>query len=240
MINGTAISKAIKTDGCGVTYRTGLGNPYASCPSYCPLMPAKYSGTGEVDYTYLDSLLKAVPRAGHSFTYSHFDWNKWFNIAEDARRTGAATVINYSADTWGSAVKAMAAGVPTTISVPVADVVKYRRGKIRAAQCPATYKDNFSCADCGGGKPLCARPDRDYAIVFPSHGPGKRHIGTEEQGGCYTGYGHVSLHANRYSKQEATAETDSEAVTRFVAGLRPGSIVRHHVIGDIGKEGASL
>ena len=234
-INSMPASRAAKTAGLATTYRVGVGNPYGTCPTTCPLMPEKFKGTGEVDQDYLESELTAVPKQGVSFTYTHFPVDKWVNAYDNARSRGRTTVMNYSADTWGDAIQSVRQGIPTTIAVPEDKVVRYRRGKIRALQCPATYLKEVGCADCGGGKPLCARPDRDYVIVFPAHGVAKKRVMSKDKGGCYTGGGNVWLHANRYSKQEQSDESDSEAVSRFVAGLKRTAIVRHRVIGDIGK-----
>lgn len=233
-INGIAISKAEKTAGIATTYRVGVGDPYGTCPTSCPLMPARFKGTGEIDQDYLESELVAVPKRGVSFTYTHFPINTWVNAWDNARARGKATVMNYSADTWGEAVQAVKDKIPTTIAVPEDQVVKYKRGKIKAVQCPATYLKKVGCAECGGGVPLCARPDRDYAIVFPAHGASKKRVMSKDKGGCYASGGNVWLHANRYS-QKQSEESDSEAVARFVSGLKSTAIVRHRVIGDIGK-----
>jgi hypothetical protein len=40
----------------------------------------------------------------------------------------------------------------------------------KVVTCPATYRDNISCASCG----LCQRADRDYIIGFPAHGASKK------------------------------------------------------------------
>lgn len=54
--------------------------------------------------------------------------------------------------------------------------VTYTEKGLRVVTCPATYKEGFTCAQCGGGDPLCARKDRDYAIGFPGHGNRKKQI----------------------------------------------------------------
>ena len=77
MIDGVPVSRAAKTAGLATTYRVGVGNPYGTCPTTCPLMPEKFKGTGEVDQDYLESELTAVPKKGVSFTYTHFPVDKW-------------------------------------------------------------------------------------------------------------------------------------------------------------------
>jgi hypothetical protein len=89
--------------------------------------------------------------------------------------------------------------------------------------------------DCGGGVPLCARADRDYIIGFTAHGSGKKKAADPDTvGGCYADGGRVRLHWNATANSDQRDETDGEKLTRFAKGLRKGSIIRHHVAGDIG------
>jgi len=82
---------------------------------------------------------------------------------------------------------------------------------------------------------LCARAARDYGIVFTSHGPGKRKASNPEiPGGCYGGHGNVAIHWRNLARREQV-ELDSDKVTRFAKSLAPRSILRHHVVGDIGQ-----
>ena len=48
VLNCTKLSTAKKTSGIAVTYRAGLGNEYATCPTSCALMPACKSGTDDI------------------------------------------------------------------------------------------------------------------------------------------------------------------------------------------------
>jgi hypothetical protein len=48
--------------------------------------------------------------------------------------------------------------------------VQYTPKGRRVITCPATYKDNVSCADCK----LCAIAFRDCIVAFPAHGTGKK------------------------------------------------------------------
>ena len=236
MLATQEISNAKKTKGIATTYRAGKGHEFKTCPNSCKLKPACKSGTNKVDTSYLKTLLKAVPKKGIAFTYSHFHWDTWFPLYKKIKETNKnVTTINYSADSWIDAVKAVKAGIPTTTQIPESEVVKYRKGKVRAVQCPETNGRVSGCLDCGGGVPLCARADRDYVIVFPAHGSHKKKVGTSEAGGCYTSSGNVAIHYKRYANQEQN-ETDIEKLKRFVAGLPRGSILRHHITGDIGKD----
>lgn len=50
----------------------------------------------------------------------------------------------------------------------------------RAVVCPASIRDNVTCARCG----LCQRKDRDYVICFPSHGHGAAKVDAIAQTGA--------------------------------------------------------
>ena len=72
MLATQEISNAKKTKGIATTYRAGKGHEFKTCPNSCKLKPACKSGTDKVDTSYLKTLLKAVPKKGIAFTYSHF------------------------------------------------------------------------------------------------------------------------------------------------------------------------
>lgn len=235
MLKTVEISRSTKTRGCAVTYRAGGDSVFGTCPSSCSLNP---SGCGAEfpDIAYLDALLKAKPRAGESMTYSHFH-PKWYRdrLAPDK------TVINFSTDTYQDAVKWIKRGQPS-VSVVSPDfwlkAQSFRRGGfdgVKLVRCPQEYLDGFSCLDCGDGKPLCARGDRDYAILFTGHGPGKRAAAdTESQGGCYAAFHNV----RRQWENTLNADqqlSDSQQLADFMRRISPRAVIRHHIAGDIGK-----
>ena len=207
---------------------------FGTCPSTCALNPKPYQSTEVIDQEYFKALLGAVPKRGQAYTYTHFAPKLWAAKWHKHRKSYArTTVMNASCDTHLEVEAALKLGVPAVIALPPDQVSKvFRVNGTRYVQCPATYRD-LTCEDCGGGKPLCAREERDYVVVFPAHGASKAKVGQDTQGGCYAAGGNVALHWRRISKQEET-ETDSQRLSRFVAGLKPRSIVRHHVAGDIG------
>jgi hypothetical protein len=71
------------------------------------------------------------------------------------------------------------------------------------ARCPAELADNFSCQQCGGGRPLCARGARDFVVVFVAHGTGKKKVGKDEDGGCYAASGPVAIQWHNTRKNGA-------------------------------------
>ena len=231
MLRTVEISRAKKTKGIAVTYRAGRGDKFGTCPPSCSLNDSG-KGAKEIDWPYFDALLDAVLRKGVSFTYTHFEWSLWQRKNEKGK-----TVVNYSADNLPDA--AMAAGVVPTVTVVSEaqwqDKKSFRLNETRAVvRCPAEYRD-ISCAQCGDGEPFCARLNRKFIIGFTAHGPNKRKAADETtQGGCYAAQGNCRIWWQDTAESEQT-ENDGEKLKRFVSGLPPRSIVRHHVAGDIGK-----
>lgn len=248
MLKTVETSGAKKTKGIAVTYRSGSGERYATCPASCKLN-CSGKGAEKIDAEYLDALIDAVPRRGVSFTYSHFPWHQWSDKLAEGK-----TVINFSTESLTSAAAA-ARVVPTVVVVseqswngsktmraPLFGGTDSRgnlkqTSSVRVVRCPAEYRDGFGCADCGDGLPLCARLQRDYIIGFTAHGSGKRKAeDPNTMGGCYADGGRVALHWRDTANQAEPEETDGEKLLRFVKSLPPRSIIRHHVAGDIGAE----
>jgi|TARA_R110002094_G_scaffold72026_2_gene80436 hypothetical protein len=249
MLKTVEYSRATKTRGIAVTYRAGERDIYGTCPTSCE-MNCSGKGSQKIDPDYFAALLDAVPRRGVSFTYTHFAWHLWADRS-DKDSTGQ-TVVNFSAKTLLSAAAASRV-VPAVVVLPATEWIKGKytsapllggtnnRGDfiqtdaVRVVRCPAEYKENFSCGDCGSGAPLCARADRDYIIGFTAHGASKRKAADPEtSGGCYADGGHVRLHWDATAKSDQDDETDADKLRRFAKGLKSGSIIRHHVAGDIG------
>jgi len=243
MLRTVETSRAKKTKGIAVTYRAGRGDKFGTCPPSCALNDSG-NGASEIDWQYFDALLNAVPRKGVSFTYSHFPWVDWFRKLKRDK-----TVINYSADNLLDAAIA-APAVPTVTVVNEAKwqgkksfsvdlQIEYARDDVpnekhAVVRCPAEYRD-ISCAQCGDGEPFCARLSRKFIIGFTAHGPNKRKAADETaQGGCYAAQGNCRIWWQDTAESEQT-ETDGEKLKRFVSGLPPRSVIRHHVAGDIGK-----
>lgn len=231
MLRTVETSRAKKTKGIAVTYRAGNGEKFGTCPPSCALNDSG-KGASEIDWQYFDALLNAVPRKGVAFTYTHFDWGLWQGKNEKGK-----TVVNYSADNLPDA--AIAAGVVPTVTV-VSEAQWHEKKSFRldenraVVRCPAEYRD-ISCAQCGDGEPFCARLNRKFIIGFTAHGPNKRKAAdATAQGGCYAAQGNCRIWWEDTAQGEQL-ETDGEKLKRFVSGLPPRSVIRHHVAGDIGK-----
>ena len=262
MIKTVPYSRSSKTAGCAVTYRSGALDLFGTCPDTCSLKPPNATGTGEIDHEYLRAMRGAVPRGGQAFGYSHFDLLRY------RWRTGE-TVVNYSTDGLIDLDHALRADMinrvhgaarPVVVTVPED---YFRGGKqwrdrdgVKIVNCPANHMRvdgrRVTCgggvlpngertAACGHGRPLCARGGRNYVIAFPVHGASKRAAADPDKpGGCYAAGGNVRLHGEATRAQAATVETDGERLHEFARTLPRGSVLRHHIVGDVGLDPAAV
>ena len=215
-----------KTGPIAVTYRAGGHNVFGTCPKSCALNPQGEHAADLVDADYLVALRQAVPRNGQAWTYSHF--------AAQLLPVPAPgeTVVNASCDTMADAVAAVRLGRPAVVAAPAGTVWPHTHEGVLFAQCPAELSDDFDCARCGNGRPLCARGDRDYVIVFVAHGSGAALVGADAPGGCYGNGGPVRLAWEK--TKTGGRQDDGAALVGFARSLPPGSLLRHHVVGDLG------
>jgi hypothetical protein len=134
------------------------------------------------------------------------------------------------------AVRTVELGRPAVFAAPVAMANSFplTHQGVRFVRCPADMSETFTCSQCGGGRPLCAQGGRDYVVVFVAHGSGKKRVGTDEKGGCYAASGPTAIAWHGTKKNGH--QNDAAAVRLFARSLPPGSLLRHHVAGDIGRE----
>ena len=231
MLKTVRVSSNGKTGPIAVTYRSGEADIYGTCPQSCGLLPCGKQGASEMDAEYLRAVVDAVPRNGVAWTYSHFSADQLPMPAP------GKTVINASCDTMDDAVAAHAIGRPAVMAAPVG--TEWKGGVIykglQFLQCPAELSDTFTCMDCGNGRPLCARPERDYVVVFVAHGTSKKRVGTGT-GGCYGSSGPVAI--QWHAAKDKGAADDAKAALDFARSLPSGSMLRHHVVGDMGRAAA--
>ena len=241
MLKTVTKSSNAKTGPIAVTYRAGQHATFATCPATCPLNPKPETSSAAIDVTYLRALSRAVPTNGHAWTYSHFHWSRL------PRPQLGRTVINYSADSVADAIECVTAGRPAVLAGAPADSRddwprvlnngRYPIREVRFLVCPEQLSppgSGFTCQSCGNGVPLCAQPNRDYVIVFLAHGTGRKLAeDPNKPGGCYGASGPVAIqwHATRANGRP----DDARAVLTFAASLPPGSLLRHHIAGDIGR-----
>ncbi|NBT32685.1 MAG: hypothetical protein EBT13_12525 [Rhodobacteraceae bacterium] len=233
MLKTVAISGNSKTGPIAVTYRSGTHETYGTCPRTCKLHPKNDTGAVTVDAEYLAAVADAVPRNGVAWTYSHFP-----AAALPAPAPGK-TVFNASCDDMAEAVRTVELGYPAVYAAPkhMADSFPMVHRGVRFVRCPAELADSFTCSQCGNGSPLCARGDRDFVVVFVAHGSGAKRVGTEQGGGCYAASGPTAI--QWHGTRTKGAANDAQAVRAFARSLPPGSMLRHHVAGDVGREMAA-
>ena len=250
MLKTVKKSQAIKTTDCAVTYRSGKNDVFGTCPKICPLNPNETVSTGQIDWNYLDAVLNAKVRGGRSWTYTHFKFedislkqnrNFHFNYLYRIRDSKQHTTVNRSTDNVNDAVAVHNKGYPTTVTLSDKNVRKHFVHKeIKFVRCPSEYNKKVGCINCD----LCARKDRNFIIVFHAHGSKKDLVGNEEQGGCYGTFGRVRLqweHTRKNVSQlqqkiVSQSQQDINTLNNFVQELPYGTVLRHHIVGDIGKE----
>jgi hypothetical protein len=123
-----------------------------------------------IDTVALASLVKAN-NGKRGFTYTHYDVLK---SAKNRKAIASANkngfTVNLSANNLRHADKLAALGIaPVAVVLPSTvhgNVKLATPGGRKVVVCPATYRDDVACIDCG----LCARL-RDAIVGFPAHGP---------------------------------------------------------------------
>ena len=121
------------------------------------------------------SQLAAANRHKRGFTYTHKPMTP-ANRERVAQANQAGFTVNVSANSPTHADELCDAGVWPVVTVLPADVdgavtpVVYTPAGKTISVCPATYRDDVSCATCQ----LCARADRKSIVGFPAHGSGAR------------------------------------------------------------------
>jgi hypothetical protein len=130
-------------------------------------------GEGDtIDIVALAQLVNAN-RGKRGFTYTHKPTTK--NNAGAIRYANAnGFTVNLSANNLGDADRLAELGIgPVVVVLP--DTVQGNTSVTtpagrKVAVCPATYRDDVSCASCQ----LCQRQERKVIIGFPAHGTAKR------------------------------------------------------------------
>jgi hypothetical protein len=140
-------------------------------------------GPGEtIDTAELTSLVLAN-KGKRGFTFTH-KYRTASNLKAIARANANGFTINLSANSPRHADQLLKTGAGPVVCVLPAVAQKPQKqlhkvsmanvpapfsvtpGGTKIVVCPATTRDNVSCATCG----LCQRANRDYVIGFPAHG----------------------------------------------------------------------
>jgi hypothetical protein len=242
MLHTIPLSRAPKTFGIGVTYRSGGEGQYSTCPNDCELKPAEVTGADEIDRDYEAAVREAVPAFGLAFLFTHFHPRSWA-----VQNLDKMTVFNWSAPCIEKAVFMTAAGTASVAVVPK-DFWKHTASPrsvtvngVKCVRCPQEYDERINCGNCGDGEPFCARWLRKFAVIFTSHGPGAKLAGDpNRRGGCYAGFGKCQLWwkrlADRARRIGSHGRIDAVEVKSFARSLPRGTILRHHIAGDLGVD----
>lgn len=234
MIKAIYPTQANKLGVIAATYRAGTESIFSTCPVTCNLLPKPLEGTTLIDISYLRSEMMAVPRDGVAWSYTHFPPTEVPQFKFPVQST-----LNYSTNNITEALSYAHQQYPTVYAAPATDTQWPRRIQgIQFIQCPAELHKHITCQTCGGGKPLCARANRDYVIVFVAHGSAKHKVGVPEAGGCYATVGHCLIQWT--STKDGIGPTtwnevnDPDRLQAWTAALPKGTLLRHRISGDIG------
>lgn len=179
-----ALSSAVPGEKYALPRGTGQSLDWSGFTSAVAALPAdtlwRHNQAGdlpgegnEIDAQALAALANAN-RGRRGFTYTHKPLSEANATAINSANEQGFTV-NLSADNLAEADTLADSGVgPVVVVLP--DSVQGNRKDIatpkgrRVAVCPATYREDVSCASCQ----LCQRQDRKVIVGFPAHGASKR------------------------------------------------------------------
>lgn len=125
-----------------------------------------------IDADAFRALIKAN-KGKRGFTYTHYNVT---HIAANAALVREANAAGFRVNLSGNSLAHADALVDTNCGPVVVVLPTSVQGNVRlqtpkgrtVTVCPATYRDDVTCATCG----LCARL-RDVIVGFPAHGNGK-------------------------------------------------------------------
>ena len=145
-----------------------------------------------INFQQLRALVKAnTAIKGKGFTYTHKPPTKWYNERAIRYANDNGFTVNLSSNNVAHADELMALGMAPVVTIVPSDTgeVSEKRdratGKMKAArkwisfktpaghnvvQCPAEYRGEIQCMNCGSGNPLCQRSDREFIVGFTVHG----------------------------------------------------------------------
>ena len=128
--------------------------------------------TQDLDSTKCVDLAKAN-EGKRGFTYTHYDVLDNFQNAITVNiMNHLGFTVNVSANNLDHADKLCDLDIaPVATVLPIEQTTNTVTPKGRkVVVCPATYKDDVSCADCM----LCEKRDRKVIVGFPAHGTSKK------------------------------------------------------------------
>jgi hypothetical protein len=131
-------------------------------------------GEGDaIDVVSFFALVEAN-RGKRGFTYTHKPVDNAFNQSAVEYANNNGFTVNLSADNLTEADELVDAAIaPVVVVLPDTvhgnEHIETPKGR-RVTVCPATYRDDVSCASCQ----LCQRRERKVIVGFPAHGASKK------------------------------------------------------------------
>ena len=128
--------------------------------------------TQDLDSTKCADLARAN-EGKRGFTYTHYDvLDNFQNAIIVNSMNNLGFTVNVSANNLDHADKLCDLNIaPVATVLPIEQTTNTVTPKGRkVVVCPATYKDDVSCADCM----LCEKRDRKVIVGFPAHGTAKK------------------------------------------------------------------
>jgi hypothetical protein len=129
-----------------------------------------------VDFVLLSELVKAN-KGKKGFTYTHHAVlgntpEAKYNAAKIKYSNSQGFTINLSANNLQHADELKALNIAPVVTLMPEDAPKVSTTPAghTVIICPAAYREDVQCADCG----ICAEPQRKAIIGFPVHGTGKK------------------------------------------------------------------
>jgi hypothetical protein len=128
-----------------------------------------------IDAIALASLVEAnAGKRGFTYTHKPVDNANVMNRYAVAHANANGFTVNLSANTLAEADTLSALNIgPVVVIQDVPEGARHDTvtpGGRKVSTCPATYRDDITCATCQ----LCQRRDRSVIIGFPAHGVQKK------------------------------------------------------------------
>lgn len=129
---------------------------------------------GTIDQHKVWALADACNGLQAAWTYTHH-LRSAVNLLAIRGAIKKGLTINLSTEVKSEAAKWAESCMPTVCVVSPDEPDHFEVDGVRFHRCPATYEGSkIQCANCGGGRPLCSRSNRNFVVTFPVHGTGAK------------------------------------------------------------------
>lgn len=133
-----------------------------------------------IDRDRLLEYSSAVGTMRAAWSYTHHLLTEQ-NVSSLLSSQAMGYVVNVSCESTTRADQAIDSGLSAVLGILPGEETGFRTPKGRpVVWCPKQREHasgrEFSCRECGNGKPLCARPHRPYVVGLRAHGCGARQV----------------------------------------------------------------